>query len=1080
MIRNVTCLAVVLAACLLAQTPVARLVGDIADASGAAVPGASVQVRNLDTNEVHSAATNERGAYTIPNLQPGRHEVEVHAAGFRPMKQTALELQVNQTARLDFALEVGAVSESVEVVARVPLLNTENAAKGDVIVNQEIANMPLNGRDFFELGLLVPGVAEKREGSWQGSDMAVNGARPDNTNFVVDGFNNQNQRGGHAQARPPLEAMREFKVETSGYSAEFGRLAGGVVNMALRTGTNRFHGALFEFMRNDRFDARNFFSADRPKLRRHQFGATLSGPVQIPKLYRGRDRTFFVFSWESLREREGEVRLTRVPTDAERAGDFSETLDARGRAIALKDPLSAGSCNAPGQSGCFPGNRIPAARFHPAAATLRGYYPSPNLPGQANNYRAYAINELGWDNLLYKLDHHFSPADTVSFRFTNRGDTVVSPFSGSDLGIFGQTNTPTSMLGGLSYTRTFSPALINELRAGFTRQTDRSFTNYAGRNIAAELGIPGTTSDPKLVGFPSFKVRDLVTIGDQIQPPHHLAVNTIEFADTLTWVRSQHTIRAGATLLRGQILQIYNKNLRGTFNAQGRWTNIPFADFLLGMLNSTSRSVTPTPIYVFNTDVGVFFQDDLRIRPDLTLNFGLRYEFAAPLREKRDRLAGFVEETGKLIIADDRTITGLDRQVSQAGLKGRVGLARDYGLPPSLAYAGKKNFAPRFGFAWRPRGDNRLVVRGGYGIFHAASANDPIRLDLANVFPFAATETYNRDTRRTDLVTFSNPFPAAIATISGVNNVFGQQLHPSRQYLQCWNFTVEREIGGATALEIGYAGSKGTHLSSQLNINTPLRRAGLQRADGSFPKPFEEFNAIRIYRFDGNSSYNSGVVSLRRRFANNFFYRIGYTLSKSIDYASQISGDDKGGGKNLDPRNRRLDRARSSWDTLHAFSSTFSYMSPASYGRLIGGWQVAGTGRILSGRPFTPSVSNAVEDLGEGNRPDRIAGGKLANPTAEQWFDVAAFPVVPAGSLRFGNAGRNILDGPGQVTLNFAAMKNFPLGDIGKVQLRLEAFNATNHTNFRLPGLNVNAIAGGVIDAAGPARVFQAGLRFEF
>ena len=1044
------------------------------------MPAASVEVRNLETGEVRRAATDERGGYTIPNLMPGRYDTEVNAAGFRHSKQTGLELQVDQTARLDFTLEVGAVTESVEVTAQVPQINTENAVKGDVIVNQEIVSMPLEGRDFFELGLLVPGVAEKREGSWQGSAMAVNGARPDNTNFVVDGFNNQNQRGGQAQVRPPIEAMQEFKVETSGFAAEFGRLAGGVVNMALKTGTNRLHGTLFEFLRNDKFDARNFFGADTSRLRRHQFGATLSGPVRVPKLYNGLNRTFFVVSWESLREQEGGLRLMRVPTDLERAGDFSQTVDGNGKAIALKDPLSPAACNAPGGPGCFPGNVIPASRFHPASAALRSYYPSPNLSLGANNYRASALSKIRWDSFLYKIDHRLTDRDALSFRLTHRWDDSRTPFDGSELGTFGGRTTPGTMLGGISYTRTFSPAVINELRAGFSREKEGSATTYLGRNIAAELGIPGTTSDPNLVGFPAFKIRDLPAIGDAVQPPHHLAVNTFELADTVTWVRSGHTIKFGAALLRGQVFHIDNKNVRGTFNFQGRWTNAPFGDFLLGMLNTATRSASPTPIYVFNTDVGGFVQDDFRVRPNLTLNLGLRYEYSAPLHEKYGRLAGFVPEIGKLVIADDRAVPNLESQMRAAGLQGRVALAREAGLPESLSYANRKNFAPRFGLAWRPRGNNSMAVRGGYGVFYAATANNPIRLELGSVFPFAATETYTRDTRLPNLLTLSTPFPESLGKIGGTNDVSGQQLRPAPQYLQTWNLTVEKQVGGATAVEVGYTGSKGTHLGRQVNINTPDRKLPLMRPDGTFPRPLEQFNNIRLYLFDSNSNYNAGLVTLRRRFANNFFYRISYTFAKSLDDGSQISGQDRGGGGPLDPRNRELDRGRSNWDTRHGFTTTFSYRTPARFGKWLGGWQAAGTGRMASGRPFTPSTSNAQEDLGEGSRPDRIAFGTLPNPGPERWFDTSAFPLVPLNSYRFGNSGRNILDGAGMVVFNLSFMKNFRLREMGTLQFRVESFNATNHTNLRLPDRNVNTVTAATIEAAGPARVFQAGLRFEF
>jgi hypothetical protein len=1065
---------------LLAQTPAARLVGDVRDSSGAVVPGTTITVRSVETNETRTAKTNAEGEYSLPNLQPGRYDAGADAPGFRRVKQTGIELQVGQTARMDFTLEVGAVSETIEVAAQLPVVNTENAVKGDVVVNQEIANMPLNGRDFFELGLLVPGVAQKQEGPWMGGDMAANGARPDNTNFVVDGFNNYNQRGGQTQTRPPLDAMQEFKVETSGYSAEFGRLAGGVVNMALKTGGNRFHGALFEFLRNDKLDARNFFADDTSKLRRNQFGATLSGPVKIPKLYNGKDRTFFLFSWESYRQSQGNVHLMRVPTDLERIGDFSQTLTAQGKVEALKDPLSTAACTAPGGGGCFPGNRLPASRIHPASAILRSYYPAPNLPGQANNYRVAAVTTNIWNSFLYKADHRLTEKDTLSFRFMNRGDSNVNPFGGSELGTFAATDRPRSALGGLNYTRMFVPTIINEFRFGFSRSATSSAAAHAGQNIAAELGIPGTTTDPQLLGFPKFKITNMPDIGDDDQAPNRWAINTFEFGDTVTWVKERHTVKMGGSVLREQVNQLFTKNVRGTYNFIGRLTNDSFADFLLGMMNGTTRGSGAVPIYVRTTDAGAFVQDDFRVTSNLTLNLGTRYEYAVPLAEKYGRMAGFVPEVNALVVVDSGTLPDFQKKVSDAGLTGLVGVASDYSLPRALTYSSKKRLAPRAGFAWRPWGGNRAVIRGSYGIFYSGSANNQIRLDLANVFPFAGTETFTRDPKRPELLSFSNPYPAEISKTAGVKDVYGQELYPASPYLQIWNLTVEKQVNSTTALEIGYTGSKGTHLGSRINSDTPDTRPGMRLPDGTYPKPFPQFNSIKMYLYDSNSTYNAGMVSLRRRFANNFFYRLNYTLSKSLDYASLIQGQGAGGGGNLDPRNRRLDHGRSSWDALHVFTATFSYEMPRRYGRLLGRWQLAGSGRMTSGRPFSPSVSNAQVDQGEGDRPDRIASGVLANPTPERWFDVSAFPVVPLGSQRFGTSGRNILNGPGLASLNFALMKKFPIRELGTLQFRAEAFNATNHTNFNMPNRNVNALTAGVIDAAGPARIFQAALRFDF
>src|SRR3954471_2427859 len=374
------------AVCAGAQTPTATVVGRVMDRSGSAVMAATVRVRNVDTNEMRTIATGAGGDYTVPALAPGNYEVSVEKTGFKLLRQEHLVLQVGQTARVDASLQLGSTSQSVDVEAVVPLVNTETAARGEVIAPAELTQMPLNGRDFNDLAFMVPGVQAAEQGS-KGSPYVVNGARADASNVTIDGFNDQNPRDAGAQARPPLEALQEFKLQTSGYSAEYGRLAGGVVTMALKSGGNLLHGAVFEYLRNDLFDARNFFDAVKSKLRRNQFGASFTGPVVIPRLYDGHDKTFFLASWESFRGVAGSSQLGVIPSDLERQGDFSQSFGSNGKLVALKDPLSTAACTAAGGPGCFPGNVIPAGRISPIARQLAGIFPSPNATG-ANNYRA--------------------------------------------------------------------------------------------------------------------------------------------------------------------------------------------------------------------------------------------------------------------------------------------------------------------------------------------------------------------------------------------------------------------------------------------------------------------------------------------------------------------------------------------------------------------------------------------------------------------------------------------------------------------------------------------------------------------
>lgn len=1062
-------LAIFLASVLSAQNPSAALLGTVRDASAAGIAGASLAIRNVNTNETRETQSAEDGSFTLASLAPGTYEIAVTKEGFRTLRERGLELQVDQLARLDLRLEVGSVSETIEVQATIPLLNTENAVKGDVMVTAEIVEMPLNGRDFADLAFLVPGVTRRAAGG-QGSAFAVNGARADNTNFIIDGFNDQNPRGGAAQARPNLDALEEFKMQTTGYSAEYGRLAGGVMNMVLKTGANQLHGVLFEFLRNDLPDARNFFDAEKSKLRRNQFGGTVSGPLWLPKLYQGRDRTFFLFSSESYRQVLGQNRLGIVPTALERQGDFSAS------GTPLKDPLATGACNAQDRAGCFPEDRIPAARFSPAARKAGAFYPLPNRPGQANNLLTNVNDGDRWDAFVLKFDHRFSVKDNVSYRYLKRYNKTTNPFNGGDLGIFGNKVLNHQSLMGLSHTHMFAPTVINDARLGFSRTADRERGANQGRDYAAEFGLTGTTADPALIGFPRFTIRDLAPLGDGANMPVEFTVNNIQAGDTLTWVAGRHILKAGGEILRTQFFQPYYNNNRGTYNFLGRWTGAPFADFLLGLPETTSRQVGTTPNYLFSTNYSGFAQDDWKIAPSLTLNLGLRYEIAKPPKEKYGRYTNFIPELNKLILADDRTIQGSGIGFSDPT---KIGVARDFNLPDSLVYTRYTNFAPRLGFAWRPFHGNRSVVRGGYGIFYGNQVQNPVRNDLANVFPFAISQTFTRQNANPNYLTLANPYPAPPNLTGNVVNVQGFELHARAPYLQSWNLTVEREIGNGSAVEISYVGSKGTHLGRRYDINQPYRSAGVPTA--SFPRPVSGFSTINFYGFDSNSIYNAGTVAIRKRFTNGFFYRVNYTYSKSIDDASQLSGNSDGGYPGAqNARNLRGERGRSDWDNGHAVTMNFSYALRNQRRAALRGWQIAGTGRAYTGQPFTPRVNNVNLNLGEANRPDRIAKGTVEHPTADRWFDVAAFPVVPPGSFRFGSSGRNILDGPGLVDFNLTLFKNFKPRERVNVQMRWEVFNVVNHPNLQVPTVFVDSKGATTVTEANAGRLMQFGMRLWF
>jgi hypothetical protein len=1068
-----------MAAAAVAQAPTATIVGRIQDAAGAPVKGAVITAREVDTGETRTATSGAGGDYAMAELAPGEYEVTVECPGFQRVHQSGLEIDVDQTQRLDYKLVAGPAGGTLEVKTEESMVNAEKAGEGDVVAEKEMEEAPLADRDFSALGLLSAGVSPSAQGG-SGSNMAINGARADNTNFVVDGFNDQNPRGGGMQVKPPVDAMQVFKMQTTGYPAEYGRLAGGVMNMVLKSGANSPHGSAFEFVRNDAFDARNFFDPAKSPLRRHQFGGMLNGPVWIPRLYRGRDRTFFLFAWESHRQTGGNNRLSRVPSDLERQGDFSSTLDSAGKLILLKDPLASGNCNANSTAACFPGNRVPASRMSAVALKMVPYYPVANRPGQTNNFVSSVKDVDAWDSFVAKLDHKLTRVDHLSARYLLRKNANTNPFAGSDLGVSGNTTDQHNTLAGLTWTRALRPTLIHELRGGLTRTSNTIRSRWNGRDMAAEFGLRGVTTDPSLVGFPRITVRDLGDLGDPAATPNIWAVNNYQWADTLTWVRARHVVKVGADVMRNQFMQSSTaNNSRGTFNFLGRWTNVPFADLLLGYLNDSSRALGKNPSYLFATSYSFFAQDDFRVLPNLTLNVGVREEIVKPPVEKYGAMAGFVPALGKLILAGDQAIPNLDALVAQAGLTSRVGLARDNGLPASLVYTDYVNFGPRVGFAWRP-GAARTVVRGGYGIFYSTSEMDPIRQDLTGAFPLQISESYTRQTTNALNLTLADPFPAARAAAQGTKNINGYETHAVTPYLQTWDLAAEREIL-KLAVDVRYVGSKGTHLGRQYNVNQPVRDPALRGADGAFPRPFPDFQTINYYTFASNSIYNAAIVSVRSRVARSFFYRLNYTYGKSIDYASQIAGAGDGGYSGaIDPRNLRLERGRSDWDVGHAFSANARYEITASRHRLIRGWQISGTVRTHTGAPFTPKVSNVDLSLGESNRPDRIANGRLDARTPERWYDLAAFVPIPTGSYRTGNSGRNILDGPGQIVTNASLMKRFWIRENVWAQFRWEVFNVLNHANLNLPNQNVNAANGGTITQADAGRVMQLGLKIGF
>jgi len=640
-----------------------------------------------------------------------------------------------------------------------------------------------------------------------------------------------------------------------------------------------------------------------------------------------------------------------------------------------------------------------------------------------------------------------------------------------------------------------------------------------GKDVAAQLGIPGTTTDPELTGFPRFTMLDHYPLGSAAAQPAKYHVTTIMASAKLTWVKAKHVMKWGWDVERVRFNQPYADNARGTFNFQDRWSGHTVGDFLLGMMQTATRTVGVARNYLRSTSHGVFFNDDYKVTRNLTLNLGLRFELDEPPVDRYDRTSNFVPGIDKIVITDNKNIPDLAARVQSAGLQDRIALARDVNLPRALVYTDKNNFAPRLGFAWRVLGSQKAVIRGGWGIFYSGHLLNPIRTSLMTGFPFTQRQTFTRLASDPSLVTLTNPFPDQRTTETGVNNSNGYELRPSTGYLQSFNLTFEREISNGTAVELGYVGSKGTHLGRNYDINQPYRSLEMYMNNVAFPRPVTGINAINYYAFGSNSNYHAAQISLRKRTARGFFYRLNYAFSKSIDDASQISGVSDGGFTGAqDARNLRSERGRSDFDRRHVVTGVVSYNLPLGQGKrwlskpnwwtngILGGWQLSGTATYYTGQPFTITSLDVDTSLGESSRPNRIGSGLQAEIPGEgrrgvdyPWFAVTDFEKVPRCTSRtscevsphgflpfqFGNSGRNILDGPSMAFINMAMLKNFRFEKSRNFQLRYEVFNILNKANFDLPNRSFNSVKGGLMTSVvdrgrGGPRVMQVALKFEF
>ena len=1065
-----------------AQSFKATIVGKVTDQNGAIVPGASVTVTQAAKNFSQTVTTNDNGEYVIPQLEPGNYAIKIESPNFKAVSNPNIVLETQQSLRYDAVLQPGAVSETVTVQDVPSAINTDTSSKGEVITQRQVQDLPLNGRNFTDLALLVPGVYPRPTDDDQGEGVATAGTRTDAANFILDGVVNKSDRNGSVGVNTSIDSIREFKVETSTYTAEYGRSAGAQINVVSKSGGNKFHGSVFDYLRNDIFDANNFFTApgQSKSLLRNQFGGTLGGPMPFFHFGEGgptftADRTFFFVSYEGTRQRRSESRTSTAPHASWLQGDFRDVREAGKDGIfGNSDDVNRVFCltSKGAKQECPTPNVIPQSDITVGNTTFLGFNPVtklilPRIPAANLGGTGYAATLNGITNrnqALARIDHKLNDKNTASFRYAQQWGDGFDPFP-SDRNFypgFGRDTKQNYKNFVLSDTHIFTPKVVNEARVGLYQQRNQNLGENRTEDFITELGIPGlpTGTLPEFQGYPAIRIDGFSEFGDRPNDPFIYTTRNLQFYDAITWVTGNHSFKFGADLIRSNYDEADVRNVRGDFRFRGRNTNPSggtsgstrsgfgaFADFLYGLPDATQRQIGAEPAKLTGWQYAFFVQDDWRVKNWLTLNLGLRYELQTPLTEATGRLGNFVPELGETILSGDPR------------------------LPKGMIRTDKNNWGPRVGFALRPFGNDKTVIRGGGGIYYSLETFNPIRQQLANTFPFLQREGFKRVSSNRLLLSFQNPYPSSTGELQGLDEPFGLQVNYSTPEIYQYNLTVERELVEDLVLEVGYVGSQGRFLGIRYNLNAPYPTGELDEdGDPVTARLFPEFGDIQFQEQIAKSYFNGLQTSLRRRSKGGLTLLVSYTFSRAIDTASSTNNSTTGTQKfPQDVRNLAAEKALSDFNRKHQFTASFNYELPFGKGRpflsdasgltnfFLGGWQLNGIVSILSGRPFTPQYSSA--DISQ-QRPD-VIGDPYANVPEGLAFNPAAFqrPVATADRpYLFGNAGRNILTGPWFNSTDLSLMKNFRLTESAKVQFRWEVFNVFNNPNFQVPVFQLDKV----------------------
>lgn len=1033
----------ILAAAGYAQSVSGVIGGVVADPSSAPLAKAAITVTNVETGIQRKAVTDSHGEFTVPTLAPGPYRLEADLTGYVKYIQT-LNLEVNQDVRVSIKMAQNPTG-TVEVTAEPVLLRTETNEMGGVIDSRQILGLPLDGRNFYELSLLLPGVAPPAQGS-AGSvrgafSINVNGAREDANNFLLDGAYNGDPKLNGVGVTSPVDAIREFEVATSTYDTSFGRNGGGQISVVTRSGGNQVHATLYEFVRPGALEANNYFAPSdqpAPSYSRNQYGAVIGGPIK-------KNRTFFFADFEGTMLTAGQTLVTDVPTAAERSGNFN------GSGLTAVDPST-------GQP--IPGNQLPSPYLDPIGSKIANLFPLPNRNVAGANFVS-SPNETDTRNQFdTRIDHSFTQADRLFARYSFVNDSLFTPFAGSSgdssLPGYGLNIPSRAQNAAIGETHVFTPTLLNELRLAFNRVSNGDFQQNQGTSVNHQLGLPELSTNQRDWGMSLVNVNGFSPIGDEPTSPEHGTTNTYQIADNATWTRGRHLVKFGTDIRILQENAYRDVESRGFIDFQGVYTGNPLEELLLGLPTDSGGAVMNNPEHLRTHSLDFFVNDTWRVKPNLTVTMGLRYEFNSPAVDAANHAQVYNPASGTLV------------PVGQNGFPAAGYNAQDH------------NFAPTLGVAWSPAGHNSTVLRAAYGIHYDLSSLAPgeglyfsAPYYTLNVY-FPIQNLFNLSLNNVFPSNFPYPYPATATAF---------QRNLATPYIQQWNFGIQQKLGASRVLEVAYVGSKGTHLIDSRDINQPQ-----PSTNPNFLRPNPAFADIDIIESAANSVYHSLQARLEQRLWKGLSLLGSYTYAKSIDDASGFFSTTGDPNFPQNSYNLSAERGRSDFDIRQRFTLSYAYDLPIAKGhRWLGGWQSFGVLTFQTGQPFTvallPDVDNAntgqaALGFGANDRPNVVGNPKLANPSASEWFNTTAFALPPYG--HFGNAGRNILDGPGLETVDFSIVKNTALAERFTVQFRTEFFNLLNHANFNLPDNFLGSSTFGQIVSAQDPRRIQFGIKLLF